>query len=481
MTSFFACIKHHLVRLCVFGAVLGSSGCNQGNGLDTERVKDSCVRFLCVRTTAPAFERVGSGFIINDRGDVVTNNHVVAGADMIFILHKNKDRIRLHLAKSVKTLPEADLAVVSSGINASPLTLNLALPNPDISGNTIVSSVGFPAIADTRPIGLGKILLNKVTLPELKTKGVDITQDMEENQSLAQFAAPSVAPPGGVRRIARRALLQVDNKGQESDLEGRSVETVEFNVDIAPGNSGGPLLDRAGYVVGVVGQGRQQAVHQIQFAMSSKELAAFLSEHDVPFGQVNIVNPGQLTMLQKALIALASAALLVAAGLGLTLLTKRRPATMSMPTSIFRQKMEEFMNNGQGRPGNHQKPGGTNGDATALSNPSSGVVWELEITGEGGFRQRVSLTDEDFIKGRGRVILGRNADFSGVTVKHDSISRQHLHFELKSGSLFVADRNSSNGTKVNNIRLSAPFRDQALKEGDRMDFGQVTALLRRRF
>lgn len=460
------------LKLTMLGLLLPFSGCNYQLEVDqTAQIKDSCVRFLCIRTAEPAFEAVGSGFVINDRGDLVTNNHVIAGAEIIFVFHRNKERTRLYLATPLKVLPEADIAVLSSGIKASPLTLNLVLPNPDISGNVIVSSVGFPAIADTKSEGLGKILLNKVSRPELKTQGVDITQDMLDSPSLAQFAAPSVAPPGGVRRIARRPLLQVDNTGQRSKLEGRNIETVEFNVDIAPGNSGGPLLDKSGYVVGVVGQSRQADVHQIQFAISSKELAAFLTEHSVPFTKVelDVSKKGSLTKSQKSLIALAAAALLVGAGIViLFVMRSRNRVSQNMPTEIFNRRIEEFMKGGK--------------QPTVQPPPlPSGISWELDVEGPNGFHQQITLTDSDFVKGRGRVILGRNTDFCGVSIKHDSVSRQQLHFELRNGSIFVADRNSSNGTKLNGVRFASPFKEQALKEGDRLEFGELSATIRRRF
>jgi S1-C subfamily serine protease len=460
------------LKLILLSFLLPFSGCDRLIEVDqTAQIKDSCVRFLCIRTAEPAFEAVGSGFVLNDRGDLVTNNHVIAGAEIIFVFHRNKEQTRLYLATPLKVLPEADIAVLSSGIKVSPLSLNLVLPNPDISGNAIVSSVGFPAIADTKSEGLGKILLNKVSRPELKTTGVDITQDLLDDPSLAQFAAPSVAPPGGVRRIARRPLLQVDDTGQRTELEGRNIETVEFNVDIAPGNSGGPLLDKSGYVVGVVGQGRQADVHQIQFAISSKELAAFLTEHNVPFTKVerDVSKLGALTTAQKALIALAAAAFFVGTGIVVFFaMRSRNRVSTNIPTEIFNKRIEQFMNGGKQPPA----------QPSALP---SGISWELDVTGPNGFHQHVVITDSDFVNGRGRVIVGRNADFCGIPIKNDSVSRQQLHFELRNGSIFVADRNSSNGTKVNGGRLASPFKEQSVKEGDRLEFGELSATIRRRF
>jgi hypothetical protein len=477
--------------------LIALSSCNPtDSGPRTDAVKESCVRFVSFKDGRIA--SLGSGFIISNKGHVVTNNHVTAGAEKIYLLHRMGGKIRLFSASLLKSDIEADLSVVGSSLKGPPLTMNLS----PVAIKSEVDSYGFPGVADARQDvvyrELQRIIQNKEGDPDLNTQGIDITGSMSESKLLAQLLEPSVNS-GNVSRLAMQPLVQVTKEGKikivltgrkdsdgnpliDVDRSGRPIHIVEHTARIGHGNSGGPLLDRAGYVIGVVGQNNQEQGDKVEFAISGKEeLRQFLEGVGIPITAVNIDMSGKWTRTQMILISLASATLLVAAGLGLTLLTKRRPATVNMPTAIFRRRMEEFMNNGQGGAGNHQQPPGANGNSTSLPVSPSGVAWELDITGEGGFSQRVSLTDEDFIKGRGRVILGRNADFSGVTVKHDSVSRQHLHFELKSGSLFVADRNSSNGTKVNNVRLSAPFRDQALKEGDQMDFGQVTATLRRRF
>lgn len=455
------------------------AACSDEDGAATNNAKNSCVRFFCILGNGKI--ATGSGFLINDRGDVVTNNHVIAGATKIFVLNKNNGQIRLFLGETLHKDPEADLAVVKTGIKAGPrpLTVNLAVPKEDITGKTILSSLGFPGIADTYSgDDLAKVLVNKIGREELKTTGVDITRDMQENLALAQFIEPSLSGCS-VRRLVGRPLLQVDNEGERSKLVGRNVDIIEFNGQIAPGHSGGPLLDQQGNVVGVVGQNIsaiEQPINQVQFAITSKELGDFLQDHSVPFKKVFLSSFGWTTM-QKSLIALAAAALIVGVVL-VIYLTRAKTAPGSIPTTLIRQRIDQFMNGG--------RPPAGHPDAGPAPQPhpqpqASGVAWELDVSGKDGHRQQINLTEADFTKGRGRVIVGRSVDFCGVTIRHDSVSRQQFHFALKNGSLYVADRNSSNGTKVSGGRLEAPFREHLLKEGDHVEFGSLVATVHRRF
>ncbi|MFZ4593627.1 MAG: trypsin-like peptidase domain-containing protein [Verrucomicrobiaceae bacterium] len=443
--------------------------CNRDSiEIPTDQIKSSCVRFVTVKKSGEI--AVGSGFVINDKGDVVTNNHVIAGAKKIFLLHSANDRIMLYSAEVLAADREADLAVVSSKLKGPALPINSVAPKDDAQ----VRSYGFPAIADDQEsyAPLFNIIGSKLDDPDLKTGGVDITRHMQENKSVGQTVIPS-GNNGIVSRTTNQHLLMVDDNGDETNDKGRSVTIVEHNINIGGGNSGGPFIDASGRVAGVVGQNRykKDGGDNVKFAIAAvEELMPFLKNHSVPFraDAVDTNALGKPSTKQLVLFSLAGAAALVAVGLGVVLLFKQQRAPQNMPTVVFNERIKAFMNGGK--------------QPTVQPPPlPSGVAWELDVTGPNGFHQQVGLTDSDFVKGRGRVIVGRNADFCGVPIKHDSVSRQQLHFELKNGSIFVADRNSSNGTKVNGGRLASPFKEQALKEGDRLEFGELSATIRRRF
>ncbi len=93
---------------------------------------------------------LGSGVIINERGYILTNNHVIAGADEILVALKDGSVKR---AKIIGTDPETDLAVLKvKGENLPAITLGkdklirvgdvvLAIGNPFGVGQTVTSGI----------------------------------------------------------------------------------------------------------------------------------------------------------------------------------------------------------------------------------------------------------------------------------------------------------------------------------------------------
>ena len=139
----------------------------------------------------------GSGFVWDDDGHVVTNNHVVAGAsafEVIFSDHKK------YKATVVGTSPDHDLAVLKIDTPKSEL-------HPILVGTSHDLQVGQKAFAIGNPFGLDQSL----------TTGVVSALDREI--------------------------------GTESQRQIKGV--IQTNAAINPGNSGGPLLDSAGRLIGV--------------------------------------------------------------------------------------------------------------------------------------------------------------------------------------------------------------------------------------
>jgi serine protease Do len=147
----------------------------------------------------PAMKGVGSGFIVSDKGYVVTNAHVVEGMDEFTVtLNDGKD----YKAKLIGTDKLKDIAV-----------LKIDAPNLVVApmGDSDKVRIGEPAIAIGSPFGLEATV----------TQGIISTtaRDPKELQM-----------PTDVRRIHK--LLQTD-------------------ASINQGNSGGPLLNARGEVIGV--------------------------------------------------------------------------------------------------------------------------------------------------------------------------------------------------------------------------------------
>lgn len=151
----------------------------------------------------PQFEAQGSGFVIDDQGHIVTNNHVVEGAELIEVTFTDGLVVE---AKVVGTDADADLAVVKveqlpQGLKPLPL------------GDSGAVQIGQRAIAIGNPFGYETTL----TVGVVSARGRTLFTDR-------------LASSGG--RFSIADLIQTD-------------------ASINPGNSGGPLFNSRGEVIGV--------------------------------------------------------------------------------------------------------------------------------------------------------------------------------------------------------------------------------------
>ena len=142
---------------------------------------------------------IGSGVVINDNGDILTALHVVAGAAEIEITFADGSQAS---ADIVAAEPENDIAVLQ------PREIP-GLVVPAVLGNPFAMRIGDEAFAVGNPLGLA--------------------------------GSMSAGVISGFNRS-----IPINEDGDR--LEG----LIQFDAAVNPGNSGGPLLNRSGQVVGIV-------------------------------------------------------------------------------------------------------------------------------------------------------------------------------------------------------------------------------------
>lgn len=143
-------------------------------------------------------EASGSGFVIDTDGHIVTNNHVVDGADKVEVRFMDGTTVR---AKVVGTDPDSDLAVVKVDVNAS-------LLKPVELGDSSALVVGEQVFAIGNPFGQMWTM----------TSGIVSAVGRTIQSGNSRYSIP---------------------------------EVIQTDASINPGNSGGPLLDKHGRVIGV--------------------------------------------------------------------------------------------------------------------------------------------------------------------------------------------------------------------------------------
>jgi len=151
----------------------------------------------------PYGEGQGSGFVWDKDGHIVTNNHVVSGAEKIEVSFYDGTTVPAEL---VGADPDSDLAVIK--VDVAPDSLQ-----PVQLADSTKVKVGQIAIAIGNPFGLE----NSMTVGIISAIG-RVTPAGETMVGAASYSIPDV---------------------------------IQTDAPINPGNSGGPLVDEKGQVVGV--------------------------------------------------------------------------------------------------------------------------------------------------------------------------------------------------------------------------------------
>jgi putative serine protease PepD len=139
----------------------------------------------------------GSGFIIDDRGYILTNNHVVENADTLEVTLPDKSKVP---AKLIGRDPNNDLAVIQINVPREKL-------NPLKLGDSSQLQVGQLAIAIGNPFGL--------------------------------------------ERTVTRGVVSAVGRSLKSETGRQIRNVIQTDAAINPGNSGGPLLNSRGEVIGI--------------------------------------------------------------------------------------------------------------------------------------------------------------------------------------------------------------------------------------
>ena len=143
----------------------------------------------------------GSGFVIDGEGHILTNNHVIEGAEKVTV--KLGESEKTHEAEVVGTDPGTDIALLKVDAPAKEL-------HPLTLGQSAQMEVGDPVVAIGNPFGLDRTV----------TSGIVSALQRE------------IQAPNG---FAINHVIQTD-------------------AAINPGNSGGPLINSEGEVIGINSQ-----------------------------------------------------------------------------------------------------------------------------------------------------------------------------------------------------------------------------------
>lgn len=142
-------------------------------------------------------EGSGSGIVYDREGHIITNYHVIEGAEELFVTLPDESTVP---AKVVGSDPSVDLAVIQVGAD------------PDL----------------LQPVPLGE----------------------SEDLRVGQFVV-AIGNPFGLERTLTVGVVSALGRVIQSPDESFIGEIIQTDAAINPGNSGGPLLDLSGRIIGV--------------------------------------------------------------------------------------------------------------------------------------------------------------------------------------------------------------------------------------
>ncbi len=364
----------------------------------------------------------GSGFVLSELPEgngyyYITNHHVIDGGQYIQVGFKQGDRVFFYDAQVLHASRELDLAVlrIVPQENGGHRPGILSLREGKALKGEQVAAIGYPGSSD-------QINAGGDMLPFLEP-------------TLTQGAISKVAP------------------GSFNET-GRTLEIVQHTASVNPGNSGGPLIDYCGSVLGintVISVWSSDGVtptNNTFWASSANPIAGFLRDTGIPFTShqqecdpenPEMVNPaGGDNSLLIILAVLCGAGALVIGG-------------------IYYVASQNKGDDGS----KSLRGGGVKSSGRAI----------LAVSMDG---QSAKFSASQLQSG---VTIGRASE-NTLTITDRNLSRRHASLSLQGRKMMLTDLGSSNGTKVDGRRLK-PNEPVQINTKSKVELGGVALVLRR--
>ena len=203
----------------------------KGAGLTAPEIYEKCVKTavsVSVSFADGGGEGIGSGFIISEDGYIATACHVVNGAESVrVILHNRKE----YEASVVSSDSISDIALLKIEADGKLPAAEFGASSALVAGERVYA-IGTPAALDYA----GSLSSGEVSCPQ---RTLSVYRD-------------------GVKTIEKR------------------VNVIQINAEVNKGNSGCPLFDTSGRVVGMVTMRLGENYHGIGFALPSEGVGPVL-------------------------------------------------------------------------------------------------------------------------------------------------------------------------------------------------------------
>ncbi|MEH0419809.1 S1C family serine protease [Streptomyces sp. B21-083] len=183
-----------------------------------------------INATSNSGSSTGSGVIITSDGEIITNNHVIAGASAVKVSTSDG---RTYTAKVVGTDSKKDLALIklenASGLKTATL------------GDSAGVRVGDQVVAIGSPEGL----TGTVTSGIVSALNRDVTVATEESQGQQQQQQGGGSGGGWPFEFGGQQF------NGDTGTSTTTYKALQTDASLNPGNSGGALIDMNGNIIGI--------------------------------------------------------------------------------------------------------------------------------------------------------------------------------------------------------------------------------------
>lgn len=374
-------------------------------------------------------ESHGTGFVVSANGIVATNNHVIADGGRIVVFQTGGNDVEPLPAKVIWRSAGVDLALLKvDGLSAPALSFVEGEP---AKGEQVLA-IGFPAMADW-------------------VLGMRMSLDSTVTEGLVSRVLMGTWKPGGERLLV-----------------------VQHSASISGGNSGGPLLNACGHIIGVntaapsshlqlnantlaraIQQGGVIPVEQTQgvfYASHNMALLQAMRMHSIPYTMATAhCGPA----LDHSLLLIGAAIILSLAALGLGL--RKRQAVVESYTHWVRRS-------GQGAAPPPPVP---------PAPPPRITGWVLRWQNDRGRSGQVALPESKLRSDAG-LLIGRDAALCDIALDDENVSRRHLRLRLTDHGLTAEDMQSANGLTIDGSSVLRPHVPHPVHPGARLVIGRTT-------
>lgn len=429
--------KFYYTWLIFLLLTLGVTSCGNNNELSTS--KQSVLKIINVMTKNGKIvgAGTGTGFLINTQGYLLTNNHVIeamAGtkAQILIVDGDNTAKKNLKPARLIWTSKTKDIAIIKvDNLSDRPI---LKFTDKIPSEGDDIFAIGYPAVANEHE-------LNKEKIESTVTKG---------------------------------ALSKVVSDG----VEGIATKVLQHDVAVNPGNSGGPLLNSCGNVIGINTQAISASGDRlIQGFFYSSHISASiktLKDRGIDF-KLETASCQSKSNSNTGLYGVISSIIGIIIALIAIVFSMKKPRERiinSVKTSV--ESYTQYIRRTGKKPHNNSPEEPKTVITPPPSSPPPPVKkWilkgQVKTTKE---QLDLILTETELRQG---ITFGRSQELCDYSIPEKKLSRRHIRMSYHSDGIQIEDLNSSNGTYIDGHRVK-PSMPQVLKAGSTLNLSNLIVL-----